>query len=254
MDLRSFVRRAAALLTGLTVIACGNREVGTDPGTAELEVIVNTPIANAGAVAVHGPTNTLYVSSTDTLRGLMPGQYVAHADNSAAPDSLVSPVLTGVVTGSPVMVELGRMDSVTATYAIRGGSGALWVGKWGSVNLAEGFTSPQLASAGTVGAANTIHATSADSTISGTAFDTAGNMWVTDYLNQQIIKFTPAQLASGGSQAPTVRIQTAKEPWGIAFDGTAISGWASTTATTFSSTRRVTSRAGAARSPIPHQC
>lgn len=220
MDLRSFIRRAAALLTGLTVIACGNREVGTDPGSAVLEVIVHTPIANVAAVAIQGPTsNTSYVSSTDTLRGLIPGQYVAHANNSAAPDSLVSPVLTGVVTGSPVMVELGRMDSVVATYALRGGSGALWVGKWGSLNLAEGFTSPQLASAGTMGAADTIRATGSPSTISGTAFDTAGNMWVTDYINQQIMKFTPAQLASGGAETPAVVIQTAKEPWGIAFDG-----------------------------------
>jgi sugar lactone lactonase YvrE len=219
MDLRSFVRQAAVLLTGLTVLACGNREVGTDPGSAVLEVIVNTPIANAGAVAIHGPASSIsYVSSTDTLRGLVPGQYDAHADNSAAPDSLVSPVLTGVVTGSPVMVELGQMDSVTATYALRGGSGALWVGKWGSANLAEGFTSPQLATAGTVEAADTIRAASAPSTISGTAFDTAGNMWVTDYLNQQIMKFTPAQLASGGAQPPTVMIHTAKEPWGIALD------------------------------------
>lgn len=219
MDLRSFMRQAATLLTGLTVIACGNREVGTDPGSAVLAVIVNTPIANAGAVAIHGPaSNTSYVSSTDTLRGLIPGEYVAHADNSAAPDSLVSPVLTGVVTGSPVMVEIGRMDSVIATYALRGGSGALWVGKWGSVNLAEGFTSPQLASGGTIGAADTIRALGAPSTISGAAFDTAGNMWVTDYINQQIMKFTPAQLASGGTQTPTVVIATAKEPWGIAFD------------------------------------
>ncbi|HEY8795970.1 MAG TPA: hypothetical protein VIM15_13615 [Gemmatimonadaceae bacterium] len=219
MDLRSFMRHAGALLTALAVIACGNREVGTDPGSAVLEVIVNTPIARAGAVAIHGPaSNTLYVSSTDTLRGLIPGQYVAHADNAAAPDSLVSPVLTGVVTGSPVMVELGRMDSVVATYALRGGSGALWVGKWGSANLAEGFTSSQLASGGTIGAADTIRAASTPSTISGTAFDTAGNMWVTDYINQQIMKFTPAQLASGGAVTPTVAIQTAKEPWGIAFD------------------------------------
>jgi len=218
MELRSYMRPAATLLAVFAITACGNREVGTDPGQAALIVVVNTPIARAGAVAIHGPTaHTSYVAETDTLRGLIPGQYDAHADNVAASDSLVSPVLTGVVSGSPVMVEVGHMDSVIATYTIRGGSGALWVGKWGSTNLAEGFSSPQLASAGTVAAADTIGAATVALTIAGTAFDSAGNLWVTDYINQQIMKFTPEQLASGVS-TPAVAILTSKEPWGIAFD------------------------------------
>jgi hypothetical protein len=218
MELRSSVRLAAALLSALAITACGNRDVGTDPGNAALEVIVNTPGARAGAVAIHGPTvHSSYVTATDTLRGLIPGQYVARADLVATPDSLVSAVLTGVVTGSPVVVEAGQMSSVTATYALRGGSGAMWVGKWGHVNLAEGFTSAQLAAAGTASPADTIGAAADSLTISGTAFDSAGNMWVTDYINQQILKFTPAQMASGASTA-TVAVLTAKEPWGIAFD------------------------------------
>lgn len=217
MELRSFVRTTTAWSIAVALLACGNREVGTDPGTAALEMIVNTPFAHAGAVAVHGPVNTLYVSMTDTLRGLVPGEYDARADNVAPSDSLVSFVLTGVVTGSPVMVEVATMHSVSATYVIRGGSGAMWVGKWGSTNLAEGFTSPQLAQGAAAVATDTIGASGDSMTISGVAFDSAGNMWATDYINQQIIEFTPAQLASGAS-TPTVAIATAKEPWGIAFD------------------------------------
>jgi sugar lactone lactonase YvrE len=218
MELRKFARPAATLLAALTITACGNREVGTDPGSATLEVIVNTPISRAGAVAVQGPAAlATVVSATDTLRGLVPGQYVAHANYVTAADSLVSPVLFGVVTGSPVMVEVAQMNSVTATYTIRGGSGRMWVGKWGSVKLAEGYASAQLASGGTISTVDTIGTAAAALTISGAAFDSAGNMWVTDYINQQILKFTPAQLGSGES-TPTVAILTAKEPWGIAFD------------------------------------
>jgi sugar lactone lactonase YvrE len=218
MELLKFTRPAAAVLAALSITACGNREVGTDPGNAALEVIVNTPIARAGAVAIHGPTASMaIVSATDTLRGLVPGQYVAQANIVAASDSLVSPVLFGTVTGSPVMVEIAQMNSVTATYTIRPGSGRMWVGKWDAVKLAEGFTSAQLASGGTISTLDTIGTAAATLTISGTAFDSAGNMWVTDYINQQILKFTPAQLASGES-TPTVAILTAKEPWGIAFD------------------------------------
>lgn len=219
MELHTVARPAAALMLALAITACGNRDAGTAPGEGMLEVIVNTPIARAGSVAIRGPAaSSAHVEATDTLRGLTPGQYSAHANDAAAPDSLVSPVLTGVMSDSAVMVEVGVIHSVTATYNVRGGSGAMWVGKWGSVNLAEGFTSPQLATAGTATAADTIGTGAIALTISGTAFDAQGNLWVTDYINQQLLKFTPAQLASGES-TPAVAILTSKEPWGIAFDG-----------------------------------
>jgi sugar lactone lactonase YvrE len=218
MELSSFARGATVMASVLAIVACGNREVGTEAGSAELVVVVNTPIARSGAVAIHGPSaSTMHVAATDTLRGLTAGEYLARADDGSASDSLVSPVLTGVMSDSAVLLAEGDTKSITGTYTIRGGSGALWVGKWGSANLAEGFTSPQLAAAGVAVAADTVGAAAAITNSSGAAFDSAGNLWVTDYINQQIHKFTPAQLASGGS-VPTVTISTQKEPWGIAFD------------------------------------
>jgi sugar lactone lactonase YvrE len=218
MELRSFVRPLTALACATAITACGNRDDVTATPSGALAVIVNTPIARSGAVAIHGPSaSSARVASTDTLRGLTPGQYLARAEDGTAADSLVSPVLTGAISDTAVMVEADAIDSVTATYAIRGGSGALWVGKWDGPNLAEGFTSPQLAAAGTAVASDTIGSAATSLTIAGTAIDSAGNLWVTDYINQQILKFTPAQLASGQS-TPTVAILTDKEPWGIAFD------------------------------------
>jgi sugar lactone lactonase YvrE len=218
MKLRSFARGATVTASVLATIACGNREVGTEPGSAELVVVVNTPIARAGAVAIHGPAaSSMRVVATDTLRGLTAGEYLARAEDASASDSLVSPVLNGVMSDSAVLLAEGETKSVTGTYVIRGGSGALWVGKWGSVNRAEGFISPQLAAAGTAVATDTVGAAAATITSSGTAFDSAGNLWVTDYIDQEIRKFTPAQLASGAS-VPAVTISTQKEPWGIAFD------------------------------------
>ena len=218
MKLRSFARGATVVANVLAIIACGNREVGTEAGNAELVVVVNTPIARAGAVAIHGPAaSTMHVASTDTLRGLTAGEYLARADDASASDSLVSPVLNGVMSDSAVLLAENEIKSITGTYTIRGGSGALWVGKWGTMNLAEGFTSPQLAAAGVTAAADTVGAAAASISSSGIAFDSAGNLWVTDYLDQEIHKFTPAQLASGAS-TPAVTISTQKEPWGIAFD------------------------------------
>jgi sugar lactone lactonase YvrE len=218
MKLRSFARGATVLASVLAIVACGNREVGTEAGSAELVVVVNTPIARAGAVAIHGPAlSTMRVAATDTLRGLTAGEYLARADDSSPEDSLVSPVLTGVMSDSAVLLAESETKSITGTYTIRGGSGALWVGKWGSVNRAEGFTSPQLAAAGNASAADTVGAAASAIYSSGTAFDSAGNLWVTDYINQEIRKFTPSELASGTS-TPAVTISTQKEPWGIAFD------------------------------------
>jgi sugar lactone lactonase YvrE len=218
MELRSYVRYATMLASVPAMIACGNREVGTESGSAALVVVVNTPIARAGAVAIHGPAaSSMRVAATDTLRGLTAGEYLARAEDAAATDSIVSPVLTGFMSDSTLLLAEGETKTFTGTYAIRGGSGALWVGKWGHANLAEGFTSPQLAVAGSVVAADTIGAASSELTSAGTAFDSAGNLWVTDYIDQQIHKFTPAQLASGASM-PAVSISTQKEPWGIALD------------------------------------
>jgi len=218
MALHPLARFAALVACATSATACGNRDAVSPPESASLMVVVNTPIPDAGAVRVTGPSGFASTSAhTDTLLGLVPGAYAAAASAVVTPDSLVGTVLTGVVTGSPVTLEAAQMGLVSSDYTIRGGSGALWVGKWGSVNLAEGFTSPQLAAAGTSTAADTLGTGASFRTISSTVFDSAGNMWTTDYIHQQIAMYPPAQLASGASM-PAVAFFTAKEPWGMAFD------------------------------------
>lgn len=217
MELRSYARCAIGLGGVLAMIACGNRDVGTETGSGALIVTVNTPIARAAAVSIHGPASSIHLAATDTLRGLSAGEYLARAQDAAAADTIVSPVLNGVMSDSAMLIANGETKSTTGTYVIRGGSGALWVGKWGIANLAEGFTSHQLATAGTAAPADTVGAGASLINSSGAAFDSAGNLWVTDYINQKIHKYSPSQLASGAS-TPQVTISTQKEPWGIAFD------------------------------------
>jgi hypothetical protein len=218
MELRSYARRATVLAGVLAIAACGNREVGTGAGSGALIVTVNTPIARAGAVSIHGPAfSSIHVAQTDTLRGLTAGEYSAHADDASPADSIVSPVLTGVMSDSAVAVADGETTSIMGIYVIRGGSGALWVTKWGATNRAEGFTSAQLAAGGSAVATDTIGAATVPVNSSGAAVDSAGNLWVTDYLNQQIHKYTPQQLAAGVS-TPALSISTEEWPWGIAFD------------------------------------
>lgn len=218
MALHPLVRSAALIACATAAAACGNRDAVAPPESASLMVVVNTPIPDAGAVVVTGPSG--YASTTahtDTLHGLVPGAYAAAASAFVTPDSLVGTVLTGVVAGSPVMLEPAQVGMVSSDYTIRGGSGALWVGKWGSVNLAEGFTSPQLAAGAVATAADTLGAGASLRNISSLAFDSTGNMWTTDYIHQQVAMYVPAQLASG-SPMPAVAFFTDKEPWGMAFD------------------------------------
>lgn len=218
MELHSPSRLAAMIACAVACAACGNRDATSPSESATLIVTVNTPIPDAGAVQISGPAAfSRTIAHTDTLRGLAAGEYGAVAATFVTPDSLVSTVLTGVATGSPVTLDAAQTGSVTADYTARGGSGALWVGKWGTVNLAEGYTSPQLAAAGTATPADTLGAGASLRNISGMVFDSAGNLWATDYINQRIIKFTTAQLASGAS-TPVVEFSTAKEPWGMALD------------------------------------
>jgi sugar lactone lactonase YvrE len=56
----------------------------------------------------------------------------------------------------------------------------------------------------------------------GIAFDAAGNLWVADYGNQSLAKFSPAQQTAGGNPAPEVLISAdagaLSLPVGLAFD------------------------------------
>ena len=51
MELRSSVRRVTTLASVLTILSCGNREVGSEPGSGALIVAV---LAGTGVVAVIG--------------------------------------------------------------------------------------------------------------------------------------------------------------------------------------------------------
>ena len=55
------------------------------------------------------------------------------------------------------------------------------------------------------------------------AFDAAGNLWVTNALNSTVVKFTPSQLAAGGTLTPDAIIGDDGSgglvtPWGCTFD------------------------------------
>lgn len=50
------------------------------------------------------------------------------------------------------------------------------------------------------------------------AFDAAGDLWVDNGNDRNLVEYTPAQLAAGGSPTPAVTVTTSLAPTGLAFD------------------------------------
>ena len=50
------------------------------------------------------------------------------------------------------------------------------------------------------------------------AFDAVGNLWVSVVAAAKVVRFTPAQLAAGGTQTPAVELSAIEAPSGLAFD------------------------------------
>ena len=89
------------------------------------------------------------------------------------------------------------------------GSGNMWVSDW-TGNIYR-YDVAQLDGSGSMTPALTIDATAYGS-ISGLAFDAAGNLWAGVYDASQVLRYSPAQLAAGGALTPSVVIDADSTP------------------------------------------
>ncbi|HEY6472700.1 MAG TPA: IPT/TIG domain-containing protein [Acidimicrobiales bacterium] len=103
------------------------------------------------------------------------------------------------------------------------GSGDLWVADSGKNTVIE-YTPSQLESSGSPTPTVTL-STDASSSIdspSGVAFDSSGDLWVTNTNTYSLVEFTPSQLASSGAPTPAVTISpnasSLDGPYSLAFD------------------------------------
>jgi sugar lactone lactonase YvrE len=199
------------LLTRLGVFALGLAAI-----TAQSSV---TP-----SISVTGPNGyTQAMTATTMLTGLAAGSYTVTATPATGSNAIVGTLSTAVVSGSPASVSVGSPDTVTVTYATRGGSGGLWVANFGAGTALE-YAASQLAATGS-GAPATAVATGDTAFNFAVAFDANGNLWTATYLNGSILEFSASDLAKSGSPTPTVSIRdsipgnaSAGAPVGLAFD------------------------------------
>ncbi len=101
--------------------------------------------------------------------------------------------------------------------------GNLWVGNLGNASLVA-FSPGQLAGGGSVSASFKLTPSSGLVAPTGLAFDESGNLWVANSdpvgSTAGVLSFTPVQLTSGGTPAPTVTLLLANPSLtgGLAFD------------------------------------
>ena len=113
------MKRALALAALLAVAACSkSNSGGTGPGpTGSLDVTITAPAGVSAKVSIITPNDSVItISSSQTVNGLAPGDYVVRASPGVTADPIVSIAYTGAITGSPATVTAGQTANATVTY------------------------------------------------------------------------------------------------------------------------------------------
>ena len=184
--------------------------------TREQLVAGGTPVA----------TRTIGGSALDSPQGIAFDNYGRMWVASAGSNSILAYSATAVHDGgTPApMVTITSADLSTPSALAFDAAGNLWVANSASGTVVE-FSLGQLGSGGNITPTVILTANSA-SIVSPTAlaFDETGNLWVANNpaagVDNILVSFTPAQLASSGSPTPNVTISASgnPQPSGLAFD------------------------------------
>jgi sugar lactone lactonase YvrE len=157
--------------------------------------------------------DTAVVTRTDTALAVPAGTYTVASATAILAGPVVTLFYDGTAKGSPATIATGAKALITITFALRSGSGKLWViggpsgqttaAAYAGANLDNGVAGVSLSVAGRYG-----------------AFDAEGNLWVADSSANTITEYSAAQLAASGAPTPTVTITSAAlvGPVGLAFD------------------------------------
>ncbi len=194
--------------------------------TGELTITIQTP-AGTPQVTINGPENfTKDLSSTETLQQLTPGTYNVSAKGIIAnpSNSIIDTAYNASIDNTSVVVSSNKTSNASVTYNQREGSGRLWlaIGEDSEDNhMLNSFEASLLSESGSPEATSSI--SGEDTTLFEPAdivFDKKGNLWVANFDNGSILKFTPSQQASTGSPKPEVILNSSilDKVFTLAFD------------------------------------
>lgn len=216
MRLRGVVISVLALALAATLAGC---TTASPTGSLKIKV-TGLPTGVDAQVKVTGPGGYAKTVTSATTLSLAPGTYAVAGEPARNGDAVVSTLYAGSASPASVTVTANATSSSTVSYAMRTGSGHLWIPNWtpgGSADEVEGYAAGDLASSGTP-SADVALATSTNYGES-VALDGAGNLLVIDQ-GGIIYRFDAAQLGTSGSPTPAVTIDASAYArfYGAAFD------------------------------------
>ena len=222
---RGLVRAWTAMALGaLALVGCDSSTAprvppGTPPQTGSLTVTISAPHAVTPGVTVTGPGGYSHtLNATQTLTGLAVGSYTVNAFEAEVSTAVIVTLYEPTVTAVAVTVSAGATATASVSYAIRPGSGALWVTTT-TGPTAVAYSAAQLGASTGAGPAITLATGGAPF---GATFDAAGNLWVANssMANSTVVEFSGSQLGASGSPTPAVTLSGAafNSPEGLAFD------------------------------------
>jgi sugar lactone lactonase YvrE len=207
-----------ASLVGLLLAAqaCKSSTAPNSKNSGTLVITVKPTNGATPLVVVTGPSgDTAVVTRTDTTLFVPAGTYTVASASAVVAGAITTTFYAGTAKGSPANLATGGLATISITFALRPGSGHLWVvggpighsvaAGYAGADLGSGVATVSLAVAGQYG-----------------AFDAHGNLWVADSSANTITEYSADQLATSGTPTPTVAITSGalQGPVGLAFDHT----------------------------------
>ncbi len=165
-----------------------------------------TPGTNA-SVTVTGPGGyTQTVTASQVLGTLVPGTYTITVNQVRVSGSIVDQAFVG--TGGTAAVAAGSTATSAVIYSVLASTGKLWIAL--STGFIVGYDSSQLASGGALAPSVTLTTPGSQEAV---VFDRANNAWAVNLnggtaFTGLLTKYTPSQLATTGSPAPAVTIDS----------------------------------------------
>jgi sugar lactone lactonase YvrE len=191
---------------GLALLGCDSSGSTSPSGVGSLAVTITAPAAVTPSVTVSGPAGYHQtLTATKTLTGLAPGNYTVAGGRVLVPHPIVATVYDATITGGAASVTIGTTATASVSYAVRPGTGALWVGSIGSSHSALlAYSATQLAATTSAAPAITLEPTSPTAAPVAVAFDAGGVLrTATNYDNQvvnvgTVLGFLVTQLQGSG--------------------------------------------------------
>ncbi len=185
--------------------------------TGSLAVVVSAPAGVTPSVMVTGPSGySKTLTASQTLSGLVPGNYTVRAATEDMTNAIVGTVDTATVGHATENVTVGATLNDSITYIARPGTGALWVANDANAAFVA-YSASQLGTSGAPVPSLSSSAAAPSATANAMAFDPHGNLWEIAQGASQILEYGAGQLTSG---TPIAAI-TINDPNGVSVNGIA---------------------------------